>query len=113
MSEDRVRRWIESGKQVGAKLDAQIQGRPFFVVVGVQRWEGRIKVCVTAIAETMFAMDEYARDEVVDFGTIDEAAAYVGAHTPATFSELRPGKGLRYFDPSQELGNEATVGYDV
>jgi hypothetical protein len=57
-------------------------------------------VYVDEIAESLMDAEEYAREETLNFTTLEEAAQYVDAHTEISFCQLRPCKGQKIFNPA-------------
>lgn len=100
MSEDgRVREWLERGSQVGLTLEYQLSGKSCWSSVAIQKWQGKYKTYVDEIFEENMAAEEYEREDVRSFDSIEEAAAFIASDTRARFEDLRPCKGQRIFNP--------------
>ena len=91
--------WIAQGKQVGASISWREDDQVYWSSVGVQSWSGKVLVSVDEIPESKMAAEEYTRDELVAFETVEDARAYVNDTTRVAFDERRPCRGQRLFNP--------------
>ena len=96
---ERVRGWVEAGKQAGLTVEFSVAGEACWTSVAVQKWSGRYKVYVDEIKEAKMVAEEYEREDVRVFDTVDDAARYVSDRTRVKFEDLRPCKGQRIFNP--------------
>ncbi len=94
-----TRELVEAGKQVGAEIRFDLVGSPCWCTVAVQKWAGAYLVSVSEILERNMVAEEFERDEVREFASLDAASSYVDSETRARFDEMRPLKGQRAFRP--------------
>ena len=100
MSESKAQQSVEAGKQVGASFSYENAGETYWTSVGVQKSEGVYLVYVDEIREAKMSAEEFEREEMIAFDTIEAAAAFVDANTRASFHDLRPCKGQKVFNPA-------------
>ncbi len=96
---EEVFRWVLAGKQVGVRASFELCGEVIWTSVGIQSWSERFRVYVDEIKESQMDAEEYSREEVRDFASVEEAAQYIDEHTRVTFEQLRPCKGQKIFNP--------------
>lgn len=93
----RVSRLVERGMSVGTSFDFAFDGRTFYASVAIGKRDGVYRVRVDAIEYTRMAAEEFARDEVRVFATIDQAFGFILATTPVRLAQLAPSRGSKWF----------------
>lgn len=92
-----VRTWIARGKQVGTRRSVARDGGTFYLRVAVQQRGAAYLVLVDEIDEARMTMEEYARDELRPFSSLDDAQRFIETTTPVRLHELQPSKGQKWF----------------
>ena len=87
------------GKQVGTSFVYAINEEKHWSSVGIQKWEGSIKVYVDEIAESQMVAENFIREETRKFITVKEALVFVEQNTRAELKDLAPCKGQKVFNP--------------
>lgn len=96
---NKIRAWIEQGKQVGTTLSFSLSGETCWSSVAIQKHHNIYKLHVDEVLEKNMTAEIYTRNELHRFHTLEEAAQYVNQHTQARFELLQPCKGHRLFNP--------------
>ncbi|KAA9331308.1 hypothetical protein F0P96_13735 [Hymenobacter busanensis] len=96
---DRVRSWVEAGKQIGPVIRYERGGRPCWLSVGIQRWEGIYKRYVSEIREVDMSREAFIRDEIIPYASFEELLAAYPQQTDIPIEDLAPLKGQRLFNP--------------
>lgn len=94
-----VYKWINSGKQLGKVYSFKRNGEICWSSVGVQLWEGNIKVYIDEIYESQMNEESFSKEETQEFDEIEEALAFIEKHTLLTIDDLKPCKGSKIFNP--------------
>jgi hypothetical protein len=94
--EQRVRTWIEHGKQVGKGFRIEREGRRLCVSIAIQQQHGEYRVNLCEFDDTQ-AFDDDPLEDTRSFATLSEAIAFVESATPVKVEELAPRKGQRWF----------------
>ncbi|OAT33422.1 hypothetical protein M976_00169 [Buttiauxella ferragutiae ATCC 51602] len=100
MNRDSLLNKISNGFQVGCRFSFLNKDKVCWSSVGLQKWEGKYKVYVDEILESMMSSEEYLREEIIEFNTIDDALIFIEQNTNAKINDLAPCKGQRIFNPS-------------
>jgi hypothetical protein len=91
-------RWVQSGKQIGTTSTFRRDGKAFFSAVAIQQiGDQKYRVLVYEIDEELMAAEVFARDELKDFDSLEEAVKFIEQTTPASIADLQPRKGQRWF----------------
>lgn len=90
---------INNGTQVGIRYSFLVGDEVCWSSVGLQKWEGKYKVFIDEILESKMPSEEYLREEIVSFDSIEIALEYIENNTKVKSSELAPCKGQRIFNP--------------
>ena len=98
---DRVKGWLEAGKQVG-KSDFFGEGNEKYLLsIGVQKWEGEYKLYFLKANEfKLVDLDFYDAEGVLRVTSFEELSILVSALSPFNISELTPLKGQKIFNPA-------------
>lgn len=91
--------WISKGKQIGVSLTFEKNGEPCWSSVAVQKWNDVVQVYFYEILESQMAAENFIKDELHKFSSIEEALEYISKNTEATPEELAPLKGTKIFVP--------------
>lgn len=90
---------ISNGFQVGCRFSFLNKDKVCWSSVGLQKWEGKYKVYINEILESMMSSEEYLREELIEFNTIDDALKFIERNTNAKINDLAPCKGQEYLTP--------------
>ncbi|MCG8710062.1 hypothetical protein JHU04_003341 [Brenneria sp. 4F2] len=90
---------INNGKQVGVRYSFLAGNEICWSSVGLQKWEGKYKVYVDEILESKMSSEEYLREEIVSFDSIESALEFIEDNTKVEISDLAACKGQRIFNP--------------
>ena len=96
---EKVKAWLDAGKQVGKSVLREEDGTEYYVAVGIQKWNGKYKLYTdkVKVAEIYWEEETEAIIEVEDF---ENLAALVEAKGSFSLSELTPLKGSKIFNPA-------------
>ena len=95
--------WISESKQVGKVFSYDRDGELCWSSVAIQKWKGVIKVYVDEIMESQMDAENYLREEIIVFDTIESAIDYISTTTMTAPEELTPCKGQKIFNPEFDL----------
>ena len=95
--------WISDNKQVGKVFSFSRDGELCWSSVAIQKWKGVIKVYVDEIMESQMDAENYLREEILEFNTIESAIYYIATTTMTTPEELTPCKGQKIFNPDFDV----------
>jgi hypothetical protein len=90
---------IEKGQQVGQRFSFSHNGKVFWSSVGIQKWEGKYKVFVDEILDEKMDAEDYEREEIIAFESIEAAFEFIQNSTHADLKKLAPCKGQKIFNP--------------
>lgn len=90
---------INNGKQVGIRYSFLSGNEVCWSSVGLQKWEGKYKVFIDEILESKMSSEEYLREEIVSFDSIESALEFIKNNTKVEINDLAPCKGQRIFNP--------------
>ncbi|GAB2945974.1 hypothetical protein GCM10027048_08840 [Hymenobacter coalescens] len=96
---DRVKTWVEAGKQVGKVIRYDRDGQPSWFSVGIQRWDGEYLLYVSEILEANMVAEQFLRDEIIAYASFEELLVAYKQQTDILILELTPLKGQRLFNP--------------
>ncbi|WP_400192663.1 hypothetical protein [Hymenobacter sp. B81] len=96
---DRVRSWVEAGKQIGKTFCYERNGQRCWLSVGIQRWEGIYKLYLSEISEANIVAEEFLRDETIPYASFEELLIGYAEQTDIPMEELTPLKGQKLFNP--------------
>lgn len=65
MNRDSLLNKISNGFQVGCRFSFLNKDKVCWSSVGLQKWEGKYKVYVDEILESMMSSEEYLREEII------------------------------------------------
>jgi hypothetical protein len=100
---DRVKGWVEAGKQVG-KSDFFGEGNEKYLLsISVQKWEGEYKLYFFKANEFKLRdLDFYDAEGVIRVTSFEELSILVSALSPFKINELTPLKGQKIFNPASD-----------
>ncbi|TQF67862.1 hypothetical protein [Pseudoalteromonas luteoviolacea] len=99
-SREKLISWLGANKQIGVVFDFdRVEGK-YWSSVGVQKWNSVFKVYVDEILESEMDAENYAREEIVSFTSVEEAIDFVENDTNANLEQLAPCKGQKIFNPA-------------
>jgi hypothetical protein len=99
---EKVRHWLESGKQIGEVFSFEKNSEKYWSSVGVQKWEGYYKVYVDEILESKMAAEDYSIEKIARFDSIELVEDFISANTKTKLELLTPCKGQKIFNPAFE-----------
>jgi hypothetical protein len=102
-----LEKWILNGKQIGKLFSYDREGEPCWSSVAIQKWKDVIKVYVDEILESQMDSENYLRDEIIEFNTVESAINYISNNTMASPKDLSPCKGQKIFNPEFTSDKEA------
>jgi len=91
--------WIAKNKQVGHSFSFEEGGELYWSSVAAQKWNGKFKVYVDEILDSQMACDNYLREEVIEFDSIQCAIEFISENTRCSPEKLAPCKGQKIFEP--------------
>ncbi|GAB3827229.1 hypothetical protein [Hymenobacter jeollabukensis] len=95
---DKVRSWVEMGKQIGKAVRCERGEQPAWLSVGIQKWEGTYKLYISEIREADMTAEKFIRNDLLSYASFEKLLdAYPGQTVP--IEELAPLKGQRLFNP--------------
>jgi len=92
-------RWISGNKQIGSVFSFERNGELCWSSVAIQKWGNVIKVYVDEIFEFQIDAENYLREEIVEFDSIESAIEFISSSTMAESEQLLPCKGQKIFNP--------------
>lgn len=96
----RVRGWVEAGKQVGKSFTFVRNGVSYWSSVAVQKWQDGYKLYVDEIEEERIQGEDYEREEVIYRISLAEIEDLVKGTTSLTIERLAPLKRQKIFNPA-------------
>ena len=99
LNREKLTNWLINNKQIGKTFSFEQNNELCWSSVGIQIWEGVVKVYVDEILESQMDAENYLREEILAFPDIDSALNYVADNTKAPVDELTPCKGQKIFNP--------------
>ncbi|WP_324680661.1 hypothetical protein [Hymenobacter sp. GOD-10R] len=96
----RVRRWIEAGKQVGKSFTFVRDGVTYWSSVAVQKWKDGYKLYIDEIEEEYLQGEDYVREEVIYRLCLAELEDVLKDTTSLSLDQLAPLKGQKLFNPA-------------
>jgi len=99
---EKLLRLAQRGKQLGLSFDFVENGVLYISTVALQLWSGKVLVVVREIEDEFYAGENYRRDDVRAFGSLEDAIRFVDDETQTTFDCLRICKGQKVFDAEME-----------
>ncbi|MCA8830859.1 hypothetical protein [Hymenobacter pini] len=98
---DRVKEWIEAGKQVG-KSDYFNEGNERYLLsIGVQKWDNEYKLYLFKANEAKkIDLDYYDIEGVIRVTSFRDLVNLINMLSPFKFAELAPIKGQKMFNPA-------------
>ena len=96
----RVRSWIEAGKQVGRSFTFVRNGMTYWSSVAVQKCKDGYKLYVDEIEEEYIQGEAYEREEVIFKSSLSEIEVLLQDTTALTIEQLAPLKGQKLFNPA-------------
>ncbi len=97
---DRVKTWLEAGRQIGKCAPIKQDGSIIWWMVGIQKWQEVYKLYIDKFDESQPADYDDESEEVIQVSDLDILATLVKAKSPFTIEELAPLKGQKIFNPS-------------
>ena len=91
---------LENGKQVGIVFSFEFEGRTHWSSVAIQKWRGHYVVYIDEIEESKMAREEYKKELVQSFQTLELASIFIQENSEAKLKDLGPLKGQKIFNPS-------------
>jgi len=92
-------RWIAGNKQIGRVFSFERNGELCWSSVAMQKWGDVIKVYVDEILESQMDAENYLREEILEFDSIESAIEFVSKSTMTDPEQLSPCKGQKIFNP--------------
>ncbi|WP_421849466.1 hypothetical protein [Marinomonas sp.] len=99
----KIKEWVLNNKQVGKVFSYEKCGELCWSSVAIQKYEGIIKLYIDEILESQMDSENYLREEILKFSTIEEAIDYLSNESQVRIEDLSPCKGQKIFNPA--LGN--------
>ncbi|TGE21013.1 hypothetical protein [Hymenobacter metallicola] len=96
----RVRSWVEAGKQVGKCFTFVRNGVTYRSSVAVQKWKDGYKLYVDEIEEEYIQSEAYEREQVIFKCSLSELEVLIKDTTSLTIEQLAPLKGQKLFNPA-------------
>jgi len=90
---------IEQGKQVGVTFSVKKEGQVLWSSVAIQKWEGVYKVYIDEVFESKMDIEEYEKDILREFTSLDTALSFIRQNSSAEINSLATLKGQRIFNP--------------
>jgi hypothetical protein len=98
---EKVRQWVESGKQIGQTISYTIQEEPHCIIVGVQKWQGSYRMQLIEFSEQDLSYDtESIREEQLSFDSFEELEKFFSKEPAVSLTGLAPIKGRKIFNPT-------------
>ena len=96
---EKVRAWLDAGKQVGKSILRAEAGEEYYVAVGIQKWNGIYKLYTdrVKVAEIYW---EKETEEIIEVEIFENLAALVESKVSISLDELTPQKGSKVFNPA-------------
>ena len=96
----KVRTWIEAGKQVGKSFSFVRNDVLFWSSVAVQKWNDGYKLYVDEIEEEYIQGENYLREDIIYRMTLSEIEDIIKETTSLRIDDLAPLKGQKIFNPA-------------
>jgi len=92
--------WISGNKQVGEVFSFEKDGELCWSSVAIQKWGNVFKVYVDEVLESQMDAENYLREEILVFDSIESAIEFVSTSTMTAPEKLSPCKGQKIFNPA-------------
>ncbi len=96
---EKVKAWLDAGKQVGKSVLREEAGEEYYVAVGIQKWNGKYKLYADKVKVAEFYWEKET-EEIIEVEDFENLAALVEAKSFFLLSELTPLKGSKIFNPA-------------
>lgn len=95
-------KWIDNNKQIGTVFSYKKDNDTVWSSVALQKWQGKIKVYIDEILESQMVAENYMKEDISSFSTLESALNHIHNHSRADIKQLKPCKGQKIFNPEFE-----------
>ncbi len=96
-SSERLREWVEAGKQVGKDFEFERDGELCIGGMAIQKVRDAYVAYFWEVPERLCAMDEYVREERASFQRLEEALSFLARSTGLHVEHMTPLQGQKIF----------------
>ena len=97
----RVKEWLEAGKQIGKSASFGEGDDTYWLLIGIQKWEGEYKLYFFKANEaSMGDLDYYDAEGTIRVTHFKGLSHLVSALSPYKLCELAPLKRQKIFNPA-------------
>lgn len=97
---NRVKAWLEAGRQIGKSAPIEQDGATTWWMVGIQQWKGTYKLYIDKFDESKPVDYDSETEELIQITDLDTLAILIREKSPFIIEELAPLKGQKIFNPS-------------
>jgi hypothetical protein len=99
MDINEIAKRLNRGQQLGKSFSYEKDGEIIWVSVGVQFWNKKFVAYVDEIEESKMTAEDFIREDFKKFDSLEGVKKFLIDETSIFFSDLRPLKGQKIFNP--------------
>lgn len=92
--------WLSSGKQLGVRGKVTESNETIWLSMGIQKHGAVYKTYISEIFDSKINIEEYLREEIKEFSTLEAALKYLDRESRLSILDLSPCKGQKIFNPN-------------
>ncbi|AKJ02331.1 hypothetical protein ATI61_108280 [Archangium gephyra] len=96
-SPERLRDWVEAGKQVGKDFELERDGEYWIGGMALQKVRDAYVAYFWEVPERLCALDEYVREERASFPRLEEALSFLARGSGLHVEHMTPLEGQKLF----------------